>query len=622
MVKKGKSVLKQMLMPDLVMINGKVVTVDKDFTIAEAVAIKNGRITFVGSNSEANELIGEGIEVLDLQGKTVLPGINDAHLHFTWWATARPPLSLDLSYPTVKSISDVVKMVKEKVETIQPGEWIFGVGWDENYLAEWQADNNRHPTRWDLDPVSPDNPVCLLDFDRGRTIWVNSKALELAKVTKETPDATGGKIIRDPATGEPTGILNEFIATALVMRVIPPWTAEQIREGMLAAMKELASLGITSITDPGIGPGTSKVARGAVRYESLSIYNDLYNEDRLTVRVSILLTFGFWLTPGNLSLKRMKEYLAYVGTHTGFGNEFLKIAGVKLGSDDIPTDKTAWMYEDYVGGGNGHLLTAGQTEEERYEELVSMIDYASKQRFQIGIHSTGDRAIDACVDGFIKAMKEDPWDARHYIIHGNFTTPQCAKRMAKYNIGNVVQSHFKWTTSDFMDTVVGEKKSAYEWPLRTLIDAGVHVANSSDAPITYPNWKVGIEAAVTRESKASGKISGPEQRLSRKEAIRTFTIEGAWIDHMENVKGSIEVGKLADFCVLDQDILTVDIHQIHSIATLMTIVGGKIVYNAKPDLFQITKAPRGLFAEKKQGKRLFGANSGCDKGGIAKRKLN
>jgi predicted amidohydrolase YtcJ len=155
--------------------------------------------------------------------------------------------------------------------------------------------------------------------------------------------------------------------------------------------------------------------------------------------------------------------------------------------------------------------------------------------------------------------------------------------MCEYNIGANVQSGIKWTISDYMDILVGEERSMRQWPLRTLIDSGVHVTGSSDAPVTYPNWKQGVETAVLRESKATGKVSGAGECISREEAIRTYTTEGAWQDHMENIKGSIEVGKFADFCVLNEDILAVDVHQIKKITTLMTIVGGKIVYNAKTD---------------------------------------
>ena len=261
----------------------------------------------------------------------------------------------------------------------------------------------------------------------------------------------------------------------------------------------------------------------------------------------------------------------------------LRIAQVKIFADGIPPTKTAWMYEEYAGGGNGQLVLPGKTDDERYNELINMITYAHKQRFQVGIHATGDRSIDACVDGFIKAMHEEPWD---YTIHSDFTTPECIKRMAKYNIGANVQSGIKWTISDYMYSLVGEGRSTRQWPLRSLIDAGVHVTGSSDAPVTSPNWKQGVETAILRESKATGKVSGPEQRITMEEAIRAYTVNGAWQDHMENIKGSIEVGKLADFCILDEDILTVDVHQIKEIATLMTIVGGKIVYDAIGDAFR------------------------------------
>ena len=570
-----KKTILDLLSADLVIINGKIVTVDKEFSIAQAVAVKDGKIIAVGENGDLKELVGKKTKVLDLKGKTVLPGINDAHIHaVAYWGT-RPPLALDVGYPTVKSISDIVKMVGEKVKTVQDGEWIQGWGWDEGYLQECLKDPAKHPTKWDLDSASPNNPVCLTDFS-GHVIWVNSKALALAGVTKTTPLPSGGEIIRDPATGEPIGLLKELPAEGLVMRAIPPLTREQKREAILAAMKGLNSLGITSITEPALGPGGGEFQGGLLGSECISVYNDLYNEGKLSVRVNIMLLFGEY---GALSFKDLRQGVSYLGIHTGFGNEWLRIAGVKLFADGIPPAKTAWMHEEYVGGGNGKLSLPGKTDEERYNELINMIVYAHKHGFQLGIHATGGRAIDACVDGFVKAIEEYPWDARHYVIHSDFTTPECAKRMAKYNIGACVQSGIKWTISDYMDSLIGEQRSARQWPLRTLIDAGVHLSGSSDAPVSYPNWKLGIEAAVLRESKATGKVSGPEQCISREEAIRTYTVGGAWQDHMENIKGSIEIGKLADFCVLDEDILTVDPHQIKDIRTVMTIVGGKIVYD-------------------------------------------
>lgn len=576
-----RSVTSQPMLADLVITNGKVITVDDNFSIAQAVAVKEGKIVAVGTNEDVAPLVGKDTQVLDIKGKSMLPGINESHIHAALFGSARPPLALDVGYPTVKSISDIVEMVGKKAEAAQPGEWIRGLGWDEGYLEECLKNSARHPTRWDLDPVSPNNPVCLGDMSF-HLAWVNSKALELAGITADTPTPSGGEILKDPTSGEPTGILIEFPAQILVMGVIPLWSREQKKEAILSAMKELNSLGITSITEPGLGPGGSTFQGGMLGAECISIYNDLHNEGKLTLRVNILLLFGEY---GGLTLKDLQQGLPYIGIHTGFGNEWLRIAGVKIFADGIPVSpaRTSWMYEEYADapGVKGSLAFPGETDEERYNELINMIVYAHKCGFQIGIHATGDRAIDACVDGFIKAMKEEPRELHHYVIHGDFTTPQCAKRMADYNIGVNAQPGIKWTIADLEVITVGEERAAYEWPLRTLIDAGVHLAISSDAPVIYPNWQQGVEAAVLRESKATGKVSGPEQCISREEAIRAYTIEGAYQDHMENAKGSIEVGKLADFCVLDEDILTVDAHTIKDIRTLMTIVGGKIVYDAR-----------------------------------------
>jgi predicted amidohydrolase YtcJ len=274
----------------------------------------------------------------------------------------------------------------------------------------------------------------------------------------------------------------------------------------------------------------------------------------------------------------VKDSLVGIGTSTGFGNEWLRISGFKLLADGIPPSKTAFMYEDYIGGGHGQLLVDGQTDEERYNMLISMIKYANARNFQVGIHVTGDRGIDACVDGYIEALKEHPWDARHYIIHTDYVTPQCIERMAANNIGANVQSAIKWTIGNLMNGITGEKRAAYHWPLKSLFEGGVRVTNSSDASVTYPDWRQGIESAVLRKDKATGKVIGPEQCISVEQAIRSYTINGAWQDHQDNVRGSIEVGKLADFTIIGEDILTIDPNGIHAIPVLYTIVDGKIVY--------------------------------------------
>jgi predicted amidohydrolase YtcJ len=570
---KQKSALSELLMADLVLTNGKVVTVDHDFSIAEAVAVKGDTVIAVGKTDDINSLVGKRTKTIDLKGNTMLPGINDTHCHISDWALTRPPFQLEIRYPAVKSIADITKMVVEKAATVKPGEWILGEGWDEGYLEECLADSNRKPSKDDLDKVAPDNPVILTEYSGHRT-WANSRAFEMAGINRDTPNPVGGEINKDPGTGELTGLLYEKASIAL-RAIIPPWTPKQRKESLLGAMSEINSIGITSFTDAGVDR------------EKWASYNDTYNEfyhdGKWTCRVNMLLMLaGF----GKFNLEETRKALNYVGCRYNFGNEWLKVGGTKIVADGIPPLKTAWMYEPYVDGTYGGLVVDGNSMEEQEENLREMIKLFHANRLQVGIHSCGERTIDVCTDQYMKCIEEDPWDARHYIIHSDFSRPETIKKIAEfgkrtgYELCLNVQSPIKWTISDFMETVVGPERAAYHWPLRTILDNGIRLANSSDAPVIYPDWKQGIQGAVLRESKATGKVSGPEQCITVEEAITSYTINGAWLDHMEHRKGSIEAGKLADFCVLGEDILTVDPHYIKDIPTLMTIVGGRIVYDS------------------------------------------
>jgi predicted amidohydrolase YtcJ len=569
----GSSIINNEL--NKVLINGKIITVDDKFSIKQAVGIKGDRISCAGTNDQIKPFISRNTEVIDLKGKTVLPGINDSHTHTALWGGSRPPLAVDVTYPAVKSIKDIVKAVGKKVKTAKPGEWIRGLGWNEGFLDECLKDKNRHPTKDDLDPVSPHNPVCLVDFSV-HTIWVNSKALQLAGVNKETPIPTGGDIVRDPATGELTGLLREFAAQGLIMRVVPLWTKAEKRIAIVNAIKELNSMGITSLTEAALGSGGNTYQGGFLGSECISIYNDLMNENQLNARVNILYLFGEY---GANSLKDFEDIVPQLGIHSGFGNEKLKIGGIKIFADGIPPTRTAWVSQEYLGGGKGSLVLPGATDEERTHELESMIRYAHKLGFQVGVHAIGDLAIGATIDSFVKAEKEAPRGLRHYVMHVDFMTPRQAKTAAKYDIGVNAQPSLLWTISDLLVDVVGLKRVKKEWPYRMILDAGCHLSGSSDAPCTYPSWLQAIQSAVLRESKATGKVYSPDQCLSREEAIRMYTMGGAWQDHQEDIKGSIEVGKLADLCVLDENILKVDAHKIKDIRNLMTIMDGKIVFN-------------------------------------------
>lgn len=569
----GNRKLLEALLPDLVITNGNVITVDRNLSISQAVAVKNGYIVAVGTDAEIKSLAGKKTKIIDLQGNTMLPGINDTHSHISDWALSRPPLMLDIRFPVVKSITDIVEMVAEKASTVKSGEWIRGEGWDEGYLDECRADSNRKPSKEDLDRIAPHNPVILTEYS-GHRSWVNSKALEYAGITKDTPNPIGGEISRDADTGELTGLLYEKASMAL-WSVVPPWTEKQRKEALLNAMAELNSLGITSFTDAGVDR------------EKWAVYNDVYNEHyqegQWTCRVNMLFMLGGF---GKSSLEGMNEALKYLGFRYNFGNEWLKVGGSKIVADGIPPLKTAWMYEPYLDGTVGGLVIDGNTAEEQEENLREMIRISHQNRLQVGIHSCGERTIDVCTDEYMKCIENDPWDARHYIIHSDFSSPETIKtigefgRRTGYELGLNVQSAIKWTIADLMEAVVGPERSAYHWPLRTMFDNGIRVANSSDAPVSYPDWKQGIQSAILRESKATGNVSGPEQCITVQEAIRTYTINGAWLDHKENIKGSLEIGKVADFCVIDDDILTIDPHKITDLRILMTIAGGNVVYDA------------------------------------------
>jgi predicted amidohydrolase YtcJ len=562
---------------DLVLYNGKILTVDNKFSIKQALAIRGDRISAVGSNDRIKHHISRKTETIDLKGATVLPGINDSHTHTALWGGTRPPLAVDVSFPAVKSIKDIVKAVEKKVKTCRRGEWIRGLGWDEGFLEECLRDKNRHPDKADLDQVSPDNPVCLVDFSV-HSIWVNSKALGLAGVTKETPIPTGGDICRDPTTGELTGILREFAAQGLVMRVVPLRTYSEQRIAIEGAIRELNSLGITSLTEAALGSGGNTYQGGFLGSNCIAVYNDLMNENKLNARVNFFYLFGEY---GANSLKDFKGIVPQLGFHSGFGNEWLRVGGIKIFADGIPPTKTAWMGEDYIGGGKGSLVLPGKTDRARRSELERMIKYAHHHGFQVGVHAIGDKAIETSIDCFIRAEKEEPRELRHIIMHGDFFSPKYARLAAKHNIAVSAQPALQWTLADYMDTIIAPRKNMVQWPYRTLIEAGVHVSGSSDAPCSYPSWLRGVQSAVLRESKATGEVKNPEERITRQQAIRMYTIEGAWQDHMEHLKGSIEAGKLADLCVLGADLMNVESRSIKDIPVLMTILGGSVVYGTR-----------------------------------------
>jgi predicted amidohydrolase YtcJ len=561
---------------DLAFINGKVITVDRDFSIREAVAIASGKIVAVGSTRDINAYVGADTHVIDLAGKTLLPGINDTHLHAPFFGSTRPPLALDLTPQSVRSIEDMKILLAEKVRTSEPGEWIRGYGWEPGGLAECKKDPQRLPRKWDLDAVAPDNPVVFSEFS-GHNLLVNGKVLEMANITKTTADPTTGKMERDPQTGEPTGIFMEFGGQALVSPFIPLLTREEKRQALLTALEHFCKNGITSFTDAAIGPGGENYTYGVMSADFIGIYKELLQSGRLTARATILLLLGDY---GALTLADLQRHMDTLQLPEDIDSTWLNFPGVKIFADGIPPLKTAWLNEDYVGGGRGSLVLPGETDEEKCALLKSMISYLHARGRQVGVHATGDAAADAVVDALVEAAeKYGNNDLRHYVIHGDLISREKAAILAHYGFGLAMQPAIEAAVADYEPEFLGAERAAYEMPMAMAIDAGVVVTSSSDAPVTYPNWRKGVQAAVQRKGVLSGKVSGPDQCITVEQAIRTYTINGAWQDKMDHIKGSIEKGKLADICVIDQDVLNVDPDTIGDINVLMTVVGGRIVYN-------------------------------------------
>lgn len=559
---------------DLALVNGNVVTFDSLRPCATAVGIAGNTIVAVGEDRELRTLLGAGTQTIDLQGRTVLPGINDSHAHTALWAGTKPPFVLDLAFPAVRSVRDIQAAVRQRVATSAPGEWVRGVGWDIGYLEECAGDPAFRLHRALLDEVAPDNPVALVDFSV-HTLWANTKALQHAGIDRHTEQPQGGGIEKD-AAGEPTGLLREFAAENLVMSVIPPLSHAAKREAIASALAELNSLGITSMTDPALGPGGDSYQGGLLGSDCIGAYQELLDQGRLHVRVNILYLFGEY---GANSLADLEAAIPQLGFRSGFGNDKLQIGGIKIFADGIPPNRTAWMSEEYLGGGRGHLMLPGQTDEERVRELEHMVRFAHAHGFQVGVHCIGDLAVGATLQAFAKAETEDPRGLRHYVMHVDFMTGEQAELCARQGFGVNITPTLPWTISEQLVDIVGLDRVRREWPYRTIVDAGCHVAASSDAPCTYPSWLQGVQSAVLRETKASGTVFSADQSLTVEEALRAYTIDGAWQDRQEHRKGSIEAGKLADLCVLDRDILGVDPHEISAIENVMTIMDGEVVYS-------------------------------------------
>lgn len=551
---------------NLLLVNGRVLTVDGNDRVAQAVAIAGNRIVAVGSDAAVARAAAPNARRIDLEGRTVTPGLLDAHAHFSGGGGDRLFVA-DLSYPNVKTMADVAAAIRERVASAATGAWIQGRGWDEGKLVE-----RRLITARDLDAVSPNNPVYLTQTT-GHYGVANSVALRLAGVTKDTRDPPGGTIDRYP-DGTPTGVLKEG-AQGLVRRLIPARTAAETEQGIREFVKAFNAEGMTGLKDPGISSRT------------WDIYRKVEQDGALTVRVFVLWTGGS-STDGARRL--IAERAAMTRPYESTGDDHLIAGGVKLYIDGSGGARTAWLYDDWskdyhdVDAGNRGYPTSNA------DTIRAMIRLFHDAGMHVAVHSIGDRGIDWVVDTYDQAMRENPKKGlRHAIIHSNVPTDHAIDVMARlqrdFDAGYPEPSAtFAWWLGDTYAGNFGPTRSLRLNPFGTFRKKGMIWANGSDYPVTPFAARYAIWSAIAREPLLGvygGDPFGRAESVDVHTALRAVTIWAARQMFLETKIGSIEPGKYADLAVWDRDFYAVPTAQIKDAKCLMTLYDGKVVFQAE-----------------------------------------
>jgi predicted amidohydrolase YtcJ len=519
---------------DLVLTNGKVFVADADFSIVNTVVVNDGLIVASGDDSLLDRY--DAAETVDLEGKLLIPGFIDSHTHIR----GRPQRYIELG--EVTSIAEIQELISAKIEEIGEGEWITGYGWSEDEL-----DEGRRPLRADLDAVAPDNPV-ILTRAGGHSAVTNSLALELADVTLNTPQPEGG-VIEVGDDGELNGIIRE--RQNIVGRLVPDSTYDELIASLEVNLNALLAKGITSITD---------ASKTVSDYE---MFEDLYSNNDLPLPRSAL-QFQ-WYDPDAINA---------LNARVGEGNEFLKPGPIKVFADGGFTGPAAYTLEPYVNQGEyrGYLNMPE-------EELVTLLNEIHDAGYQMGIHAIGDAAIVLVVNTLADALERSPRvDHRHYLNHFSMRPPELTMElMAEHQIHITQQPNFTYTLEGRYAENLDGWRLQHNNPLRGPMDHGITVAISSDILPIGP--LVGIYAAVTRKG-MTGTVYGLDEAITMAEAIRAYTALGAYLNFEEEIKGTLEAGKLADMVLLSEDLLTIDPERIMGVAVEKTWIGGELVHEA------------------------------------------
>ena len=531
---------------DLVLKNGKIVTLNPNDDIVEAVAVKDGIIIAAGPIRDLEAFVAKDSTVIDLNGKTVTPGFVESHCHPSM---AGLNLCFEVDVKQAASIDDIVVLLQQKAEQLPRGNWVKGFGYNDQRLNE-----KRHPTRQDLDRATVDHPIFLGRTD-GHLAVANSTALSLAGISKDTADPDGGRLDRDPQTGEPTGVLRE-LAQTMVKTLIPPYTVAEFKEGILAACDQLARWGITSFHDAAVGR------------EAMIAYQELLAENRLPLRVGMMIP-GIPLLefPGYL------DELKTLGIQAGFGNDRLKIYGTKFMCDGSMSGWTAALYEPYANEPDELGITVVPE-----DELTAGIVEAHKAGLRPVTHAIGDRAIDIVLDAVELALKARPDpDHRMSVEHCSLPTEQAIERMKELGVLPSSSVGFIYELGPAHLLGLGPERIKGYFPHRTYLEKGIISVGNSDWFVTSGNIAQQLYGVVTRTS-YTGEVVGADQAIPVNEALRLYTINGAYASFEENIKGSIEPGKLADMAVLDRDVLSIPAEEIKDMQVEITIVGGEIIF--------------------------------------------
>lgn len=547
---------------DLILLNGKIVTVDSNFTIADAVAISKDKIVAVGSNSQMRKLTGRMTRTIDLKGKTVIPGLIDSHLH----PESASLSELDEEIPDVHTIDELLRWIKIQTVTKERGKWIILPKFFSTRLIEM-----RNPTLSELDSVAPDHPVFLNGSFGG---MVNSAAMKISGITYKTNDKG---IIKDRKTGLPTGFIR---ASAFDLLKVPQQKEHSYQEKQ-DALKEMLNrynqYGITSLFS------------GSGDFESVKMYRDMADKKILTARIyqNILLK-----TDGKITKESVTEKLKNYEHITGYGDEWVRIGSLKVFLDGGILTGTAYMQEPWGKKANEIF----GIEDPAYrgvinfsrDELLAIVSVANEFNWSFTVHATGDGSVNLMLDVLSEVNRSKSIkDKRFSIIHGNFFSKEAIKQMNELGVYANVQPAWFYKDADAMEYIIGKEKIKTFHPNKSMLYACVMINGGSDHMVKWDanvsinpyNPFLAMWTMVTRETER-GTVICPAEAIPREQALKIYTINNAFASFEESIKGSIEPGKLADMAIISDDILNCPVNKIKDIVAEVTIVGGKIVYSS------------------------------------------